>query len=579
VEKCSLWIKPAGENPECLVPEGELNLEKLSESRLDGFGAVHYLRFIDPLNLAELASYRLKNLRGRGVDPKFRAGRGRLARVGYGSRFVDALFSISLLARGRVPGDTAASATITYQQMRTKREHFQYYGRVLRKADWIVLQYWYFYPFNNWRTGFYGVNDHESDWEMACIYLYEQNGEILPEWVAYACHDFSGDDLRRRWDDPELDKVGEHPIIYAGAGSHAAYFSPGEYLAEVEIPFLSPLVRLVDFIVQSWRKILRNAQGREDTEDSQPEFNFFRIPFVDYARGDGLSIGVNGDKPWQEPQLLEPPPPWVAKYRGLWGLYARDPIAGEDAPAGPMYDRDGTVRQAWYDPLGWAGLDKVVPPSQALPQTINRKKDIEAEHRSLSAEISEKHTRLLEMGIEAEAMRSRPHLKDAYFAHIRKIKGLTEEIDHLRAKLAAEESLIDALEYRLVRLRRGDRGSPRAHIKRPHSPESESGLRLSQFAEAWAAISIGLMVFAFMGILLFARKYLIPGLVALITLVILVETGFRRQLSQLITSLTIGLAVVSALILCYEFFWETVVVVVLVAGIYIVWENLRELWG
>ena len=40
----------------------------------------------------------------------FRAGRGRLARVGYISRFVDALYSIALLARGRVPGEAAAAA-------------------------------------------------------------------------------------------------------------------------------------------------------------------------------------------------------------------------------------------------------------------------------------------------------------------------------------------------------------------------------------------------------------------------------------------------------------------------------------
>jgi len=303
VRCCSLWVlRPDGE-VECLVPEGELTLEKLAEQRSNGFEAIYYLQFIEPLNIAELASYRLKSLRERDPRKVFRAGRGRLARVGYGSRFVDAVFSLSLFARGRVPGDTAASAAITYQRMRSSQNRFVYYGRVLRRAGWTVLQYWYFYPFNNWRSGFYGVNDHEADWEMACIYLYEEGGEVIPEWVAFASHDFSGDDLRRRWDDPEIQKVGEHPVMFVGAGSHASYFSPGEYLAEVEMEFLSPLVRLVDYLQELWRKALRQAQGREGNH-GEPSFNVFRIPFVDYARGDGLAIGCDQELNWEEPILM-----------------------------------------------------------------------------------------------------------------------------------------------------------------------------------------------------------------------------------------------------------------------------------
>ena len=63
---------------------------------------------------------------------------------------------------------------------------------------------------------------------MALVYLSTHpDGRLEPEWVAYACHDFSGDDLRRRWDDGEgLIRVGDHPVIFAGGGSHASYFKP-----------------------------------------------------------------------------------------------------------------------------------------------------------------------------------------------------------------------------------------------------------------------------------------------------------------------------------------------------------------
>jgi hypothetical protein len=126
-------------------------------------------------------------------------------------------------------------------------------------------------------------------------------------------------------------------------------------------------------------------------------------------------------------------------------------------------------------------------------------------------------------------------------------------------------------------LQRGERGPARAHIHRAHHPASDAGIRLTRFAETWSAISIGLMMLGFVGIVLFARHYLFLGLTAMISIIVFVEAGFRRQLSRLITSLTIGLAVVAALILLYEFFWSIIVVGVIIAGSYIMWENIREL--
>jgi hypothetical protein len=35
--------------------------------------------------------------------------------------------------------------------------------------------------------------------------------------------------------------------------------------------------------------------------------------------------------------------------------------------------------------------------------------------------------------------------------------------------------------------------------------------------------------------------------------------------------------VVAALILVYEFFWQLVVAAVLILGLYVLWDNLREL--
>lgn len=586
VNSCSLWMQKPGRQPVCLVPEGELELYTLSQPRVDGFGTVYYLKFIEPLNIPELAAYALQEgLKKKDPKDVFHAGRGRLARVGYFSRFIDALFTLTLLARGRVPGDTAAAAAQAYHRIMQTGKHYRYFGRVVRQNNWTILQYWYFYPFNDWRTGFFGANDHEADWEMVCVYLSETEGEDLsPEWVAYASHDFFGDDLRRRWDDPELEKLGEHPVIYCGAGSHASYFAPGEYLTEIELPFLSPVVRLTERIHHSWRQLLRYTQREDDDEEEiedlepgGPTFHIFRIPFVDYARGDGLSIGPGCDKEWDEPHLLSPPPEWAIHYRGLWGVYVRDPFAGENAPAGPVYNRDGTVRRSWYDPLGWSGLDKVPPANKALKIVLQRQIDIENQRENLARKINEKTQELTNLGVELASMTGHPHMVAIHTSHQQRISSLSNELKELRAEFASDGSILETLEQYASQLRRGDHGPARAHIRRAHRPASDLGLRLSRIAESWAAISIGIVMLSFVGTVFFARQYLIWGLLAIIGIIVFVEAGFRRRLIYLTNNLTIGLAAVSTLILFIEFFWTILIVTVILAGVYITWENIKEL--
>jgi hypothetical protein len=583
VRACSLWVQRPGEEAVCVVPGGGLSLEQLAQQPLDEAGAVHFLKFTDVEDL-RLDSHggRLRVFRIRAKDRKestrpFRAGRGRLARVGYFSRFVDALYSIALLARGRVPGESAAAASVAYERIMADQERYRYHGRVLRQDGWIVLQYWLFYPFNDWRSGFFGANDHEADWEKVFIYLSEsEEGEVSPEWVAYAAHNYTGDNLRRRWDDPEVEKVGEHPAIYVGAGSHASYYAPGEYLTELTLPLPSPLARVTGGIRTFWKTRLGQYVG--DGEEDDGGSGYFSIPFVDYARGDGLSVGEGGDRSWDEPRLIsDPTPAWVTGYRGLWGLYARDPFEGEDAPAGPMYNRDKSVNRAWYDPVGWAGLDKVPPPTETLEAILEQRADIISRCEALRDEIDEKSRRLKKLGTELAAMRDRSHLDAPYQEGTRRVAELSGELDRLRGKLATDEAVSESLKEYADRLSAGERGPARAHISRAHRPASEDELRVSRVAEAWAAISVSLMLISFVGIAMFEREHLISMLVFSVAFFAFVEAGFRGRLVNLVSSANIGLAVVATLIIIYEFFWQLVVAAVLVIGLYVLWDNLREL--
>lgn len=577
VGAASLWVQAPGIAPRCLVPQGQMTLDQLSDPPGKAGGGRAFLKFVEPLSAAELALYTLQ--KHQLAEEMFRAGRGRLARVGYVSRFVDALFSITLLARGRVPGDRAAAASIAYQNIHKRHPSHCYYGRVVRENGWIVLQYWLFYAFNNWRSGFFGGNDHEADWEMICVYLSESaTGDVSPEWVAYAAHDYAGDDLRRRWDDPEVAKVGEHPVINVAAGSHAGYFARGEYLTELELRFLVPLARVTDRLQAFWHKQLRQYRAEPAADGQQRASNIFRIPFVDYARGDGLTIGPGQQREWADPVLLDPPPTWVAYYRGLWGLYTQDPFAGEDAPAGPMYNRDGTIRRSWYDPVGWSGLDKVAPGSQALAVVLAQQANLAERQATLREQITVKHRELQALGLEVAALQGQRHLNKLFQRQRTYLAQQARELGQLRAQAAAASALLEALERYAACLQAGERGPARAHLQRPHQPTPPTQLRFSRVAETWAALSVSVMLLGFVGLVLFASNYVLLGLAASIALFVLLEAGFRGSLIRFVARTSICLAIVASLIIMYEFFWSLVIFGVIVAGAYILWDNLRELW-
>ncbi|MGB9586241.1 MAG: hypothetical protein ACPL7A_02330, partial [Anaerolineales bacterium] len=427
--------------------------------------------------------------------------------------------------------------------------------------------------------------DHEGDWEMISVYCsqpinrdesYMEHPQewleaIQPEWIAYASHDFSGDDLRRRWDDPELEKIGDHPVVYVGAGSHASYFQPGEYMAELELPFLRPFVRAVNFLQEVWVNFLRQAGSKE----SKNEFNVFRIPFIDYARGDGRTIGANQEITW-ETCVLDDSTPWAVHYRGLWGLYAEDPIAGENAPAGPVYNRDGSYRRSWIDPLGWAGLDKV-PPYPILGELVDQQAaQIQIRIAELDEAIQAKSQALQQMGTLSVALADECYLNEEYQKNQRALSSLSQELWQLKKELAEAKDIRAVLLQFGEQIQQGYRESPRAHIRREQKPLPQTS-EFNFISEMIAAVSVGLLLIGFVLIWLFARHYFLIGLVALISALIFIEASFRRQLPRLINSLSIGLAIVSFFILVFQFFWQIVIGGVFLAGLFILWDNMREL--
>lgn len=567
VRSCSLWeVDKRGKARE-LVAENALNLDVLAEYDQVPAGHTLFLRFV-PEPLPPLEYQQWLNRPGR---VHFKAP-GRLARVPLLSRIGDAFFDLSLAVRGVVPGGTAAAAEVRTREIERRDSRNVYYGRVFHQGDWIVLHYLYFYSMNNWRSGFFGVNDHEADWEQAFVYLYRAtDGVMTPQWVAYASHDFQGDDLRRRWDDPTLVKENDHPVIYAGAGSHASYFERGEYVMGIEPKWLTPVKNVFNGLRRFWVETLKQGENEQFVEQVG---SLFSVPFVDYARGDGEAIGPGKSQSWT-PILFSEEDPWVRNYRGLWGLDTRDRLGGERAPAGPMYDRSGTVRNAWYDPVGWAGLDKIFPPSMLPDEIDNRIAAVNECLVSLDDEITRRRDQLRILALDVEALRAAEYFSGMYEVKEKELRADQLEFQAIvRQQLDLTETRTALTDYR-SRVRSGDLGPPTAHIRHAHHPTPTT--EQHRALELWAAISGALALLAF-GYLLIYR----PALWILLAIIVaavfgLVDAVTRGRTDRYLANLTVILAFVSGVILFIEFWQIALILPLIFLVIFMLRDNLREL--
>lgn len=300
----------------------------------------------------------------------------------------------------------AKEAYFQYSKILEKDSRPVYYGRVVDENDeegnqWKILQYHFFYVFNDWRLAANGMNHHEGDWEMVAVYL--KNEE--PHAVLYSQHGAGGVEMWR--DAPKVkDGSGEssHPIIYVALGSHANYSrpeviqSPELYRAGFVKRFLywiDGLIRFIFLLVNPSEKARQTAlkeltgkaprsiQGAEEAflklRDEKDHY-LISLP-MEIPTGDGFRIGVDGDLGYEQsgrsssylkrimsnrkvtrpkehswqPIFLSEEHTWL-EYQGLWGV--KSLLGNESGPPGPKWDRSQKgqppkLRKRWEKPLEW----------------------------------------------------------------------------------------------------------------------------------------------------------------------------------------------------------------------------------
>jgi len=555
VTQCSLWAGGRERAAAPLVPAGELTLDHLGQLGTRFRDRPLYLRFVQQqLGRHEVRAWR------RADRPRLR-GAARFAAVGVLARLIDVVLRISLLVRGRVPGGLVAAAD------RASRTHLgadrcPYYGRVVRADGFTVLQYWYFYSFNDWRSTFHGVNDHEADWEMVSVYLVGDADQLRPAWVAASSHDHHGDALRRRWDDPNLHRENGHPVVFPGAGSHSGAFVPGDYVVSVELPALRSIL---DAVRRWLRRPTSSASG-------------FAIPFVDYARGDGPAVGPGHGREWR-PELIDDDTPWVRGFRGLWGLDTRDAFGGERAPAGPRYERNGSVRSSWADPLGWAGLDTVPPTAADEASDLRARLDaLTRRLQVLDETVATERAALRGLRAQARSLGqyadTRPLQGERLAELARRKAGMQAMIDE-RAAVAEE---CEAHDNFLSRPQAPE--APDAHLRYVHLPGAVDHDRQTGFLRIWAAVSTPVLILG-IGVLLTRQSpVMLSGFTMFLVAFAAVEAIARRRVRLFLTLSCVVLVwvfVVAGLFFALLRNWQLVLAVLLsLTALVLLVVNLRE---
>ena len=196
---------------------------------------------------------------------------------------------------------TAGSQPVVYAHVVTEPE----------RPGKVALQYWLFYPFNDFN------NTHEGDWEMIQLNFDATDAadalDEQPSLVGYSAHEGA---TSSAWEGDKLEVVdGARPVLYPAAGSHANKYSAALWLGSSA----------------------EAGVGCDDTRGPHRQLS----PRV---------VTIPSDRAAAEKAY-----PWIA-FEGRWGELQK---AFFNGPTGPNMKRQWTQPITWSD--GWSDRSYAVP--------------------------------------------------------------------------------------------------------------------------------------------------------------------------------------------------------------------------
>jgi len=174
----------------------------------------------------------------------------------------------------------------------------------------VALQYWFFYPFNDFN------NTHEGDWEMVQLNFEADDAAsalgTTPAQVGFSAHEGA---TSSEWEDDTLEVVDSRPVVYPAAGSHANKYSAALWLGSSA----------------------EAGVGCDDTRGPHRELS----PRVETIPSD--------------PAAARAAYPWIA-FDGRWGELQK---AFFNGPTGPNQKTQWAQPITWSD--GWSDRSYAVP--------------------------------------------------------------------------------------------------------------------------------------------------------------------------------------------------------------------------
>ena len=199
------------------------------------------------------------------------------------------------------------------------------YVHIFEEGGQVVIQYYYFYPFNDFQ------NDHEGDWPHVNVRITSYDPEVAElVGIDYKFHSkgMNYTSIGERTFNPRTQFApaeGEtHPVIYVGVGSHGSFPTGGNYNNAAKASVSEDLT--TDGIVLS-----------TSVEDTNP----------DIAQSYDLILLPNPD-PNQPNKGLAPEMSWLGT-GALWGTVHVPSQGDSKAAAGPLHSGWGSWGASGYD--------------------------------------------------------------------------------------------------------------------------------------------------------------------------------------------------------------------------------------
>jgi hypothetical protein len=242
-----------------------------------------------------------------------------------------------------------------------------------------------------------------------------------------------------------------------------------------------------------------------------------------------------------------------------------------------MYNRDGSPRPSWFDPLGFAELDRRPPPPVEAELLMAETDALTARQREIDTMLPRRSAALQQVGLRLESMEGNPHLSAQHARLEAEVSAVATEVKGLRRERSENEAVLEGLERRLERLRAGRRDDPRAHIREGAEPVPPTQMRFSRVAELWAAFSLSLLLVGLVALIELAPGEAWAGAVVLVIVLVLGEAILRGTFVRTVNRVAVMLALVATAILLLHF-WNHVLVGVLIAlAAFLVLQRVREL--